>query len=96
MAAKSISLSSMRAAFACIATLALVYVSAPTAAADSGKALVVMSSANQLQLRDGKHYQTGYYLDELALPLAQDHRGWLHAGFRQSEGQCGDFRSGLQ
>ncbi|OXI78264.1 thiamine biosynthesis protein ThiJ [Burkholderia sp. AU31652] len=33
------------------------------------KVLVVLSSAQQLELRDGKQYRTGYYLDELAIPL---------------------------
>jgi hypothetical protein len=30
---------------------------------------VILSSASQLELRDGKTYHTGYYLDELAVPL---------------------------
>jgi putative intracellular protease/amidase len=33
------------------------------------KVLIVLSSAHQLDLRDGKEYNTGYYLDELAIPL---------------------------
>lgn len=33
------------------------------------KVLVILSSARQLDLRDGKQYNTGYYLDELAIPL---------------------------
>jgi putative intracellular protease/amidase len=39
---------------------------ATTAAGYSG---VVLSSVNQLELRDGKSYKTGYYLDELSIPL---------------------------
>lgn len=34
-----------------------------------GKVLVVLSSAHVLDLRDGKTYKTGYYLNELATPL---------------------------
>ncbi|CDG84848.1 type 1 glutamine amidotransferase domain-containing protein [Janthinobacterium agaricidamnosum] len=50
---------------------------APASAADKGKVLIVMSSAHQLELKDGKKYNTGYYLDELALPL----RKLLDAGY---------------
>ncbi|SDO70345.1 Putative intracellular protease/amidase [Rhodoferax sp. OV413] len=42
---------------------------AAASAADKGKILVVMSSAHELELRDGKQYQTGYFLNELAVPL---------------------------
>jgi putative intracellular protease/amidase len=44
---------------------------APTAASaqGGGKVLVILSSAHTLELRDGKQYRTGYYLDELAIPL---------------------------
>src|ERR1700753_1138513 len=34
-----------------------------------GKILVVMSSANTLDLKDGKKYTTGYYLNEFIVPL---------------------------
>jgi len=51
--------------------------SAQVAAADNGKVLVIMSSAHQLELRDGKKYETGYYLDELAIPL----RKLIDAGY---------------
>ncbi|KQW61766.1 thiamine biosynthesis protein ThiJ [Variovorax sp. Root411] len=37
--------------------------------ASKGKILVVMSSAHELELRDGKQYRTGYFLNELAVPL---------------------------
>jgi putative intracellular protease/amidase len=47
------------------------------AAARRGKVLIVMSGAHQLSLRDGKKYDTGYYLDELAIPL----RKLLAAGY---------------
>lgn len=33
-----------------------------------GKVLVVMSSANELALKDGKQYKTGYYLNEFEIP----------------------------
>jgi hypothetical protein len=33
-----------------------------------GKVLVVMSSANALDLKDGKTYSTGYYLNEFVIP----------------------------
>lgn len=42
---------------------------AGASAADKGKVLVVMSSAHALELRDGKQYKTGYFLNELAVPL---------------------------
>ena len=38
-------------------------------AADHGRVLVILSSSQQLELRDGKTYRTGYYLDELEIPL---------------------------
>jgi putative intracellular protease/amidase len=41
----------------------------PAMAANGGKVLVVLSSADRLELRDGKTYHTGYYLDELEIPL---------------------------
>jgi putative intracellular protease/amidase len=46
---------------------------APTVASaqSHGKVLVVLSSAHTLDLRDGKTYKTGYYLNELATPLKQ-------------------------
>ncbi|MDC6282740.1 type 1 glutamine amidotransferase domain-containing protein [Pandoraea sp. XJJ-1] len=42
---------------------------AGVSAATKGKVLVVMSSAHELELRDGKQYKTGYFLNELAVPL---------------------------
>ena len=38
-------------------------------AQDKGKVLVVLSSASHLDLKDGKRYETGYFLNELAIPL---------------------------
>ena len=42
-----------------------------------GKVLVVMSSANSLDLRDGKKYPTGYYLNEFVVP----YRKLVDAGY---------------
>lgn len=52
---------------ALVATASLMPASA--SAATKGKVLVVMSSAHALELKDGKQYQTGYFLNELAVPL---------------------------
>ncbi len=41
----------------------------PASAVTGGKVLIVMSGAHQLQLRDGKKYDTGFYLDELTIPV---------------------------
>lgn len=38
-------------------------------AASKGKVLVVLSSEHRLVLKDGKQYETGYFLNELAVPL---------------------------
>lgn len=57
---------------AVMAILALVVASTPAIskaqAQSKGKVLVVMSSANQLALKDGKQYKTGYYLNEFEVP----------------------------
>lgn len=42
-----------------------------------GKVLVVMSSANALDLKDGKTYSTGYYLNEFVVP----YRKLIAAGY---------------
>jgi putative intracellular protease/amidase len=42
-----------------------------------GKVLVVMSSAHELDLRDGKKYSTGYYLNEFVVP----YRKLIAAGY---------------
>ncbi|MBF0850968.1 type 1 glutamine amidotransferase domain-containing protein [Gluconobacter sp. R75690] len=34
-----------------------------------GRVLVVLSSAHELTLRDGRHYPTGFYLNEFAVPV---------------------------
>jgi putative intracellular protease/amidase len=46
-------------------------------AQSKGKVLVVMSSAHELPLRDGKSYATGYYLNEFAVP----YRKLVEAGY---------------
>jgi putative intracellular protease/amidase len=43
----------------------------------AGRVLVVMSSAKHLDLRDGKKYPTGFYLNEFAIPL----RKLIEAGY---------------
>jgi putative intracellular protease/amidase len=57
---------------AVMAILALVVASTPAIskaqAQSKGKVLVVMSSANQLELKDGKQYKTGFYLNEFEVP----------------------------
>src|ERR1700761_6884141 len=45
--------------------------------ASKGKVLVVMSSANALNLKDGKVYKTGYYLNEFVVP----YRKLVEAGY---------------
>jgi putative intracellular protease/amidase len=58
--------------------LALTMVTPMTASAQSkGKVLVVMSSANALDLKDGKVYKTGYYLNEFVVP----YRKLVEAGY---------------
>src|ERR1700750_3147403 len=42
-----------------------------------GKVLVVMSSADTLDLKDGKKYSTGYYLNEFVVP----YRKLIEAGY---------------
>jgi len=53
---------------------------APSSFADHSaqrKVLIVMSAAHELELKDGKRYSTGTYLDETAVPL----RAILSAGY---------------
>ena len=47
------------------------------AATNRGKVLVILSSASELDLQDDKKLKTGFYLDELAVPL----RKIVAAGF---------------
>src|ERR1700721_4616779 len=58
--------------------LALTMVTPMIASAQpKGKVLVVMSSANALDLKDGKTYKTGYYLNEFVIP----YRKLVEAGY---------------
>lgn len=43
--------------------------SLPALAQSRGEVLVVVSSEHQLELKDGKRYETGYFLNELAVPV---------------------------
>jgi putative intracellular protease/amidase len=63
---------------AAVLAMATAIVVPPTASAQSrGKVLVVMSSAHELDLRDGKKYTTGYYLNEFVVP----YRKLIEAGY---------------
>ncbi|BDU18951.1 type 1 glutamine amidotransferase domain-containing protein [Dyella sp. GSA-30] len=63
---------------AAVLALATAGMVSPTAAAQTkGKVLVVMSSAHELDLKDGKSYSTGYYLNEFVVPF----RKLLEAGY---------------
>ncbi|MEQ5055320.1 type 1 glutamine amidotransferase domain-containing protein [Klebsiella michiganensis] len=57
-------------AFLLIALCISFVASAASETASRGKVLVVMSSGHLLKLKDGTDYSTGYYLNELATPLA--------------------------
>src|ERR1700742_4515216 len=52
---------------------------APMSDKSKGKVLVVMSSANSLDLKDGKTYTTGYYLNEFVVP----YRKLVEAGYER-------------
>lgn len=63
---------------AALLTIATSFALPPSASAQSrGKVLVVMSSAHELALRDGKKYATGYYLNEFVVP----YRKLVEAGY---------------
>ena len=63
---------------AAVLALATAGMVSPTASAQSkGKVLVVMSSAHELDLKDGKKYTTGYYLNEFVVPF----RKLVEAGY---------------
>ncbi|WP_050475875.1 type 1 glutamine amidotransferase domain-containing protein [Herbaspirillum rhizosphaerae] len=63
---------------AAIVAMATSFALPPSASAQSrGKVLVVMSSAQELDLRDGKKYATGYYLNEFVVP----YRKLVEAGY---------------
>ncbi|HEX7814005.1 type 1 glutamine amidotransferase domain-containing protein [Dyella sp.] len=63
---------------AAVLAMATAIVVPPTVSAQSrGKVLVVMSSAHELDLREGKKYSTGYYLNEFVVP----YRKLIEAGY---------------
>ena len=51
-----------------LAVLASLAATAAVAAEPKGQVLVLLSSENQLALKDGQHYATGYYLNEFGVP----------------------------
>lgn len=54
-----------------VVSLGLASITSASAATPSqGKVLVVMSGGHLLRLKDGSEYATGYYLNELATPVA--------------------------
>ncbi|WP_322013873.1 type 1 glutamine amidotransferase domain-containing protein [Paraburkholderia sp. J12] len=59
------------------ACLAQFYTLPASAQESKGKILIVLSSEQQLPLKDGKHFQTGYYLNELVIPA----RKFSEAGY---------------
>jgi putative intracellular protease/amidase len=62
---------------AAIAMVAAVASPNLASAQSKGKVLVVMSSAHELDLKGGKKYKTGYYLNEFAVP----YRKLIEAGY---------------
>src|SRR6201995_5373037 len=56
---------------------ALAYAFGKVPLMSKGKVLVVMSNANALDLKDGKTYSTGYYLNEFVVP----YRKLVEAGY---------------
>jgi len=62
---------------AAVLAMATTIIPVAASAQSRGKVLVVMSSAHQLDLRDGKKYTTGYYLNEFVIPF----RKLIEAGY---------------
>lgn len=54
---------------AAVAALTLAHAAPASAQSSRGEVLVVMSGAHILNLADGKPYATGYYLNEVVIPL---------------------------
>lgn len=52
-------------------TLAATMLAGTAAATSKGEVLVLLSSENQLPLKDGKQYTTGFYLNEFGVPADQ-------------------------
>lgn len=64
-------------AIALLLVVGVAYSASADAQPSRGKVLVVMSGEHLLTLRDGKPYATGYYLNEVAVPL----RALIDAGY---------------
>jgi putative intracellular protease/amidase len=60
-------------------------------AADRGKVLVILSSASELELKGGKKYHTGFYLDELSIPLRKIVEAGYAPVFANPEGNAAAF-----
>ncbi|MFC0693621.1 type 1 glutamine amidotransferase domain-containing protein [Paraburkholderia humisilvae] len=80
----------------CVAALAATSVVAQDSATapkpgQSRKVLVVLSNAHQLDLRDGEEYNTGYYLDELAVPLQKLVAAGYSPVFASPQGKAASF-----
>ncbi len=61
----------MKKIFLCIITLAFCFSVNSYAAETKGKVLVIMSSANTLKLKDKKTVDTGFFLNEFAVPVKE-------------------------
>jgi putative intracellular protease/amidase len=69
----------------------LTALSAPAPEANRGKVLIVLSSADQLHLREGKTYRTGYYLGELAIPLQKIVTAGFEPVFANPDGNAATY-----
>ncbi len=64
-----LNLKTMLMSVAAVAALSLAHTSPAAAQPSKGEVLVVVSGGHILNLADGKPYATGYYLNEVAIPL---------------------------
>ena len=74
-----------------LALLAPIAEAGPAFAAERGKILIILSSAGELQLKDGKAYKTGFYLDELSIPLRKLVEAGYTPVFANPEGNAATF-----
>ena len=51
-----------------------------------GKVLVIVSSAHEMQLQDGKNYTTGFYLNELTVPVRKIMENGYEVTFANPQG----------
>jgi putative intracellular protease/amidase len=75
-------------------SLALLTPLGPTGAAfaaERGKVLIILSSASELELKAGKKYHTGFYLDELSIPLRKIVEAGYTPVFANPEGNAATF-----